>query len=521
MTRWRSRHVVRARGVGNPQSIAGDVRAELSERQIAGLGAAPGTNNRTLRVVPRRAGLALRPLLSALGLALLAVAGGCASPQGGAPFRGGAVPAPADARRPESPNAVGEIAPAAASPGSLPADPAAYAKRPHLSDPILASPQVDEARIRERMTWWLDLWTHRTGRAMQGALSRMGRYEEFIAAELAERGLPSSLRFLPMTETDYVTTAVSPVGAGGLWQFMPATARWMGLRVDRVVDARFDPFAATPMALDYIVALQEQFGSWFLTLAAYNAGPGRIERAIRAHGGGMPRTDALFVRIRPHLPRETRDFIPKFLAASHFGEQFEGDPRTPPPGRGRTLRVETVQVAEAAAFSALAAAAGVETDEIALLNPHLRMGHTPFGSTTPVRVPVGQAAGFLERLAALPSGGRLVGHVVAEGETLWQIARGYGVSVAELEAVNPRVQAQRLQIGSLLALPFVSSDPEPGEMPAAPSPDGVHVVAEGESLWRIARRYGVSVDALRTLNGMEDARTLIRPGDRIRIPPGG
>ena len=97
---------------------------------------------------------------------------------------------------------------------------------------------------------------------------------------------------------------------------MPATARWLGLGITPLVDQRFDPYAATPRALDFLAELQKQFGSWFLTLAAYNAGPGRLERAIREHGGGAPRDDDLFLRIRHRLPAETRDFIPKFLAAA-------------------------------------------------------------------------------------------------------------------------------------------------------------------------------------------------------------
>ncbi len=387
-----------------------------------------------------------------------------------------------------------------------------------LPDPIVSSTMAVDPQIEERVNWWIDFWTHRARDPMTGALTRMGRYEEFIAAELARRKLPASLRFLPLVETDYVATAISPVGAGGLWQFMPATARWLGLRVDRAVDARLDPFAATPLALDYLVALQEQFESWFLTLAAYNAGPGRIERAIRAHGGDLPRTDALFARIRPHLAAETRDFIPKFLAAVQIGHSRSDLAKEPP------LRVETVRVAGAASLAAIAAAAGVEREEIVGLNPHLRMGHTPVGRTTAVRLPEGRAAGVPERLAQLPERDRFPGHVVAEGETLWGIARGYGIPVGALEAANPQVRARALQIGALLTLPRGggSGAVAAGEDPGAPGPvrKGLHVVADGDTLWDIARRYGVTLEELRAFNRME-TRTLIRPGDRVRIPTGG
>jgi len=172
-----------------------------------------------------------------------------------------------------------------------------------------------EGVIEEEVARWLDRWGTEGRRSVQRGLKRMGKYEDYIDAELAARDLPSSLRYLPLIEADYYNLAVSPAGAAGLWQLMPKTARWLGLEVNLLVDQRFDVYAATPAVLDYLVALHDRFQCWFLALAAYNAGPTRIERAIRRHGAARPRNDALFVHIRDRLPRETRDFIPKFLAS--------------------------------------------------------------------------------------------------------------------------------------------------------------------------------------------------------------
>ena len=157
-------------------------------------------------------------------------------------------------------------------------------------------------------------WTTGQGLIQRG-LERMGRFEDFIDAELAARNLPLALRYLPFIESGYNHLAVSPKGAAGLWQLMPETARSLGLEVNSLVDERFDVYAATQAALDYLVALHDRFQCWSLALAAYNAGPTRIERAIRWHGGGRPRNDALFAHIRDWLPGETRDFIPRFLAS--------------------------------------------------------------------------------------------------------------------------------------------------------------------------------------------------------------
>jgi len=158
-------------------------------------------------------------------------------------------------------------------------------------DPILTSREAWNNQIEERVDWWMSRWRTRAREEFGRGLARMGSYEDFVASELAARSLPPSLLYLPLIEANYYATAVSPVGAGGLWQFMPRTARWLGLTVNSLIDQRFDAFAATPVALDYLLDLNEQFHSWFLTLAAYNAGPGRVEQVIRRHGRGHPRDD--------------------------------------------------------------------------------------------------------------------------------------------------------------------------------------------------------------------------------------
>ena len=321
-------------------------------------------------------------------------------------------------------------------------------------DPIVSSAWAGESGIDEGVQWWLEHWRTRGKEAFQRGLVRMGRYEDYIDAELAARGLPPSLLYLPLIEANYFAPAVSPVGAAGLWQFMPETARWLGLEVGSLVDRRFDPYASTPYALEYLAALRNQFGSWFLALAAYNGGPGRVERAIQNHGAGHPRDDALFAHIRDWLPKETRDFIPKFLAAVRVAEDPAAFglavPRREPPERFEVVRVEG-----AASVDVLAEAAGVSEDEIRTLNPHLHLGLTPAAATTEVRVPVGTAAAFPARLAEIPPGDRVTlrEHTVAKGETLSHIARQYRVSLEALRAANPGIEPRRMQIGTVLVIP--------------------------------------------------------------------
>ncbi len=315
-------------------------------------------------------------------------------------------------------------------------------------------PAARDGVIEEEVARWLDHWETKRRGPVQRGLKRMGRYEDYIDAELAARNLPPSLRYLPLIEADYYHLAVSPAGAAGLWQLMPETARWLGLEVNSFVDQRLDVHAATQAALDYLVALHNRFQCWFLALAAYNAGPTRIERAIRRHGGARPRNDALFGHIRDRLPKETRDFVPRFLASVRLAGDLSTVRRTAsekdPPERFDVVRVEG-----AASADVLAEAAGIAEDEFRTLNPHLRIGLVPAGRSTRLHVPAGAGEVFLARFAEIPVGERstMREHIVAPGEALARIARRYGVPLDALRTVNPDVEPRRMRIGSVLLIP--------------------------------------------------------------------
>lgn len=410
----------------------------------------------------------------------------------------------------------------------------AFLAPPHLGshhDPILDSPWARHPLLEPRVAYWIERWRRRGVFDLPVSLGRLGYYQTVVDRELEARGLPRSLRYLPVIESGYHPTAVSRVGATGLWQLMGPTARSMGLQVNALVDDRRDPFTSTAGALDYLVELNGRFGSWFLTLAAYNAGPYRVESLIRRHAPDAPLDDdATYLRIRQYLPAETRDFIPKFLAAARVGED--------PEGHGfevaleEPLTFEEVEVPDAASIDVLARAAGTSQEEFARLNPHLVRGITPVGVSTRIRVPPGRGELFLENWSQIPPSERVsfVEHRIARGETLGGIARVYGVRLADLQAANPRLDPRRLQIGQTVVIPrvpgsgartaaspvVVSANGENGGA-GAPSSPRVHVVQRGDTLGAIARRYGVATEALARANGLT-LRSVIRPGDRLDIP---
>ena len=175
--------------------------------------------------------------------------------------------------------------------------------------PNLSNPEVDQ--------WVTRFTTHRASYATY--LRRMTKYDDMISAKLAKKNMPQGLIYLAMIESGFNPTAKSPVGARGLWQFMSPTAREYGLKVRGRTDERINPALATDAALDYLSALHRRFGSWYLAAAAYNTGQGRVARIMKEETGSTKGTDADFYRIAHRLPRETREYVPKLIAAARIG----------------------------------------------------------------------------------------------------------------------------------------------------------------------------------------------------------
>jgi membrane-bound lytic murein transglycosylase D len=166
----------------------------------------------------------------------------------------------------------------------------------------------------------VDKWVGRFTGSLTSVLSRGREYVDMISQKLSERHMPHGLVYLAMIESNLKPEARSPASAVGLWQFMASTARHFGLNVGNGSDDRTNPSKATDAALTYLSQLHDRFGSWYLAAAAYNAGPGTISRALRQITGQTTGTDADFYRISPALPAETRDYVPKLIAAARVAK---------------------------------------------------------------------------------------------------------------------------------------------------------------------------------------------------------
>ncbi len=251
--------------------------------------------------------------------------------------------------------------------------------------------------VNARVERWIARFLADDRAGFEQYLVREGLYGGMVRGKLRARGMPEQLVYLAMIESGFAPSATSPVAAAGLWQFLGATARSYGLSVDGWVDERRDPVRATDAALDYLEELHGTFGSWYLAAAAYNAGPQRVAQALRRAGADEGGDEALYWRIIEDLPRETRDYVPKILAAALLAEQaahfgFEVEPDLP-------YLFDQVLVPGGTSLAQVARAIEVSPALLRELNPHLIRGVTPPGRSFPVRVPQGETHRVL---AALP-----------------------------------------------------------------------------------------------------------------------
>lgn len=340
--------------------------------------------------------------------------------------------------------------------------PAAVVEGIHLPEPpsprhdeILRSSMAKDPEFQREVARWVEYWRTRAGRSFPEYMARMSWFGEAVDATLERKGLPPSLRYLPIIESGYSPGAVSRARAVGLWQFMEPTAKGFGMGVTPLLDERRNPFKSTEAATDFLLQLRSQFGSWFLALAAYNSGPYRVQRLLETRAPLVPPSDSLFWALRRFLPKETQEYIPKFFAAALVAENLAAHGIEPPTDTV-AFTFDEVVVPDATTLDVVAEAAGASLEEIERLNPEIVRGMTPPGRETILRVPAGRGWQFRERYALIPPEERVsyVEHRVEQGETLSEIARRYGVRLADLQAANPRARPKSLRIGQTLTVPI-------------------------------------------------------------------
>ncbi|MBT3820101.1 MAG: transglycosylase SLT domain-containing protein [Nitrospinaceae bacterium] len=367
---------------------------------------------------------------------------------------------------------------------------------------------------------WIEYFTG-SGRANFAIwLSRGGRYIKTFREIFKDNNLPQDLAYLSLIESGFSLRARSRAGAVGPWQFMPATARRSGLKVNRYVDERRHPIKATHAAVYLLTALYKEFGHWDLALAAYNSGENRIRRARKRSGR---KTFWALTRTR-YIPNETKNYVPKFLAGLIIAKNpevfgFSGIDYQKP------RRWETVALPRGMSLKSIARMAGAPLKSIQDLNSELRWRYTPPVKGHLLRLPSGTANRFLEILAKTPREPIPVsGHYrILPGDTFGLLAKRFGISLHKMLELNAHLNPRRLRVGTPIFLPQKKTSirtsiltSRNGGMKKPPKAKAHHVVGPGENLWVIARQYGVSTNQLLRLNGLKPS-TKIHPGNRIII----
>lgn len=343
-------------------------------------------------------------------------------------------------------------------------------------------------------------------------LTRYDLYGPMINEIIKEFNLPEELVYLAMIESGLNPRSYSRANAAGMWQFIYSTGKNYGLQRTWYVDERRDPIKSTRAACAYLRDLYKEFDSWYLALAAYNAGSGRIHRATRLH------QTSDFWQLHS-LPRETRNYIPYYLSATIIAQNPQEYGFYKKEKKGKPFSFDLVTISHSADLTVLASSAKISLKELKKYNPELRQSATP-AETYDLKIPKGKKELFLTNYNALPEDERFapqyVVHRVRRGESLSSISKKFRVSIHDLAAVNKIRNRHKISVGQKLTIPIpgmnLASAPKPAEMRGHVKL--VYTVRRNDTLGHIAENYGTRASRIRKWNGLNYG-DLIHPGQKL------
>ncbi len=398
-------------------------------------------------------------------------------------------------------------------------DVAEYEKISKTSIPIVVNAEVEkfthffQTAHRKHFTKWLE---------------RSHAYLPMMKEVFKQEGLPEDLAYLALIESGYNPYAYSRARATGIWQFMRATGKRYNLNSDWWIEERRDPVKSTHAAARYLRDLYKIFGSWYLAVAAYNAGEGKILRSVRKY-----KTDNFWTMSKySYLRRETKDYIPKFIAAMIIAKDpekygFNNLNYLPP------YEYDEVNFEKPVDLHQVAEAIEMDVETLKQLNPELRKWCTPLNlNSYKLKVPKDKQELLALQKPLIPTLSRMdfLNHRVRYGDTLWKIAHAYDTPVDIIKKVNS-LRTNAIRVGSTLMIPV-----EPGTKskpvrinrtakvePAPETKDSqfpdrkkvIYTVDEGDTLWNISRNFNISVKDIIAWNDLENSR--IHPGDQIHL----
>jgi membrane-bound lytic murein transglycosylase D len=320
-----------------------------------------------------------------------------------------------------------------------------------LQSPPLTAPYADNQAASRAVDRSISLFANRIKDRFALYLSRSGKYIDIMQNILRKKEVPEDIVFLSLIESGFNTNAYSIAHAAGPWQFIASTAKRYGLEINWWKDERRDPVKSTEAAADYLKDLHGMFGSWNLAMAAYNAGEGKIMRAMKKSNAD----DYWDLLGTKHIRAETKEYVPRFIAASMIASNpkefgFEAiEYQTP-------LSYDEVEIESPMDLAIVAECAGITLDEVKRLNPELRRWCTPPDAQRYIlKIPEGSREMFMEKLAAIPAEERFTidRYTVKKGDTFKSISGKTGIPVPVILSLNSMEKIMPLKTGSTIYLP--------------------------------------------------------------------
>lgn len=385
-----------------------------------------------------------------------------------------------------------------------------------LQEPVYDFPVVENDKVR----YFVDYFSNRARDTFRLWLERSGRYLPMMREIFAEEGLPQDLAYLAMVESGFNDKAYSWAHAVGPWQFIESTGHRYGLKNDWWHDERRDPEKATRAAARFLADLYADFdGDWYLAVASYNAGPGKLRQAVKRY-----KTRDFWDLCRgKYLKDETKNYLPKLLAVLMIAKQPEKYGFSDLDYH-EAIEYDTVALPSSTDIEVIARLSAVDYQLIKKLNPELKRWSTPPDAKDYlVRLPAGSKDSFWEAYAQLPKRQRAnyARHKVRSGDTLLALSKRYGVRVQDIERLNNIRNARALQIGADLIVPL---NPDSNGTNAFAelkddykrSQKASYKVRSGDSLWKISQKFNVTEKQLRVWNRLGWSN-VIRPGQVLIV----